>query len=57
MDLPGQQLPAAQARSPLDHVLSLDVDSPAACQRLTGIIATMGKFIFIGGYSQYSKRA
>ncbi|XP_045446853.1 pyruvate kinase-like [Melitaea cinxia] len=43
MDLPGQQLPAAQARSPLDHVLSLDVDSPAACQRLTGIIATMGK--------------
>lgn len=47
MDLPGQQLTAAQARSPLDHVLSLDIGAPAACQRLTGIIATMGKYIII----------
>ncbi|XP_034829789.1 pyruvate kinase-like [Maniola hyperantus] len=43
MDLPGQQLPAAQAHTPLDHVLQLDIKSPAACQRLTGIMAAMGK--------------
>ncbi|XP_026496955.1 pyruvate kinase-like [Vanessa tameamea] len=43
MDLPGQQLPAAHAHTPLDHILNLDIKSPAGCQRLTGIIATMGK--------------
>ncbi|XP_045766171.1 pyruvate kinase-like [Maniola jurtina] len=43
MDLPGQQLAAVHAHTPLDHVLHLDIKSPAACQRLTGIMATMGK--------------
>ncbi|KPI91277.1 Pyruvate kinase [Papilio xuthus] len=43
MELPGQQLSAATAYSPLDHVLNLDIKLPAACQRLTGIIATVGK--------------
>ncbi|XP_013138816.1 PREDICTED: pyruvate kinase-like isoform X2 [Papilio polytes] len=43
MELPGQQLSAATAYSPLDHVLNLDIKLPAACQRLTGIIATIGK--------------
>ncbi|XP_023940771.1 pyruvate kinase-like [Bicyclus anynana] len=43
MDLPGQQLASAQANTPLDHVLNLDIKAPAACQRLTGIMATMGK--------------
>ncbi|CAH0725228.1 unnamed protein product, partial [Brenthis ino] len=43
MDLPGQQLPASYAYTSLDHILNLDVKAPAACQRLTGIIATMGK--------------
>ncbi|CAH2243261.1 pyruvate kinase-like isoform X2 [Pararge aegeria] len=43
MELPGQQLEAAQAHTPLDHVLHLDIKSPAACQRQTAIMATMGK--------------
>ncbi|CAK1599006.1 unnamed protein product [Parnassius mnemosyne] len=43
MELPGQQLPAANAYTPLDHVLNLDIKSPAGCQRLTGIIASIGK--------------
>ncbi|CAG5041507.1 unnamed protein product [Parnassius apollo] len=43
MELPGQQLLAANAYTPLDHVLNLDIKSPAGCQRLTGIIATIGK--------------
>ncbi|XP_052756024.1 uncharacterized protein LOC113515592 [Galleria mellonella] len=43
MELPGQQLPAANAYTPLDHVLNLDIKSPPGCQRLTGIFATMGK--------------
>lgn len=49
MELPGQQLSAATAYSPLDHVLNLDIKLPAACQRLTGIIATIGEYtgIFI----------
>ncbi|XP_059062416.1 pyruvate kinase-like [Achroia grisella] len=43
MELPGQQLPAANAYTPLDHILNLDIQSPPGCQRLTGIFATMGK--------------
>ncbi|CAH0702878.1 unnamed protein product [Spodoptera exigua] len=43
MELPGQQLAAANAATPLDHVLNLDIKAPAACTRLTGIIASMGK--------------
>ncbi|VVD01348.1 unnamed protein product [Leptidea sinapis] len=43
MPLPGQQLPAANAYSPLDHLLNLDIKAPPGCQRLTGIIAAMGK--------------
>ncbi|XP_068631426.1 pyruvate kinase-like [Battus philenor] len=43
MELPGQQLSAATAYTPLDHVLNLDIKLPAGCQRLTGIIATIGK--------------
>ncbi|KAF9407312.1 hypothetical protein HW555_012617 [Spodoptera exigua] len=43
MELPGQQLAAANASTPLDHVLNLDIKAPAACTRLTGIIASMGK--------------
>ncbi|KAM3967339.1 pyruvate kinase [Aphomia sociella] len=43
MELPGQQLPAANAYTPLDHVLNLDIKSPPGCQRLTGIFASMGK--------------
>ncbi|CAH2071020.1 unnamed protein product, partial [Iphiclides podalirius] len=42
-ELPGQQLPAAHAHSPLDHVLNLGIQLPPGCQRLTGIIATIGK--------------
>lgn len=44
MVLPGQQLKAAHAYTPLDHLLNLDIKAPAGCQRLTGIIATVGKF-------------
>ncbi|XP_049870336.1 pyruvate kinase-like [Pectinophora gossypiella] len=43
MELPGQQLASAHAYTPLDHVLSLDIKSPAGCLRMTSIIATMGK--------------
>ncbi|XP_004922942.1 pyruvate kinase isoform X1 [Bombyx mori] len=43
MEIPGQQLSAAQAFTPLDHLLNLDIKAPAGCQRLTGIIANMGK--------------
>ncbi|XP_022130740.2 pyruvate kinase-like [Pieris rapae] len=43
MELPGQQLPASHAYTPLDHVLNLDINASPACQRLTGIIATMGR--------------
>ncbi|XP_022825561.1 pyruvate kinase-like [Spodoptera litura] len=43
MELPGQQLAAANAFTPLDHVLNLDIKAPPACTRLTGIIASMGK--------------
>ncbi|KAL0832950.1 hypothetical protein ABMA28_001085 [Loxostege sticticalis] len=43
MELPGQQLPATNAYTPLDHVLNLDIKAPPGCQRLTAIIATMGK--------------
>lgn len=43
MDLPGQQLQAANAHTPLDHLVNLDINKPPGCQRLTGIIATMGK--------------
>uniref|UniRef100_A0A2A4JE60 Pyruvate kinase n=1 Tax=Heliothis virescens TaxID=7102 RepID=A0A2A4JE60_HELVI len=43
MELPGQQLLATHAFTPLDHVLNLDVKAPPACTRLTGIIASMGK--------------
>ncbi|XP_041970534.1 pyruvate kinase-like [Aricia agestis] len=43
MDLPGQQLAASQASSTLDHILHLDVTAPAPCQRLTAIVASIGK--------------
>ncbi|XP_063360774.1 pyruvate kinase-like [Cydia amplana] len=43
MELPGQQLPSANATTPLDHHLHLDIKAPPGCQRLTGIIASMGK--------------
>ncbi|XP_063824597.1 pyruvate kinase-like isoform X2 [Ostrinia nubilalis] len=43
MELPGQQLPATNAFTPLDHLLNLDIKAPPGCQRLTPIIATMGK--------------
>ncbi|XP_047984458.1 pyruvate kinase-like [Leguminivora glycinivorella] len=43
MELPGQQLLSANATTPLDHQLNLDVKAPPGCQRLTGIIASMGK--------------
>ncbi|CAH0605872.1 unnamed protein product [Chrysodeixis includens] len=43
MELPGQQLQAAHAYTPLDHILNLDIKAPPACQRLTGIAASMGK--------------
>ncbi|XP_047022637.1 pyruvate kinase-like [Helicoverpa zea] len=43
MELPGQQLSAAHAYTPLDHVLNLDIKAPPACTRLTGIVASMGK--------------
>lgn len=43
MDLPGQQLQAAHAHTPLDHLVNLDINKPPGCQRLSGIIATMGK--------------
>lgn len=43
MELPGQQLPATNAYTPLDHVLNLDIKAPPGCQRLTAIIATMGE--------------
>ncbi|KAG7307746.1 hypothetical protein JYU34_006322 [Plutella xylostella] len=42
MELPGQQLEAALADSPLDHLLRLDIAAPPACQRLSGICATIG---------------
>ncbi|CAK1546216.1 unnamed protein product [Leptosia nina] len=42
MELPGQQLSATHAYTPLDHVLNLDIKAPPGCQRLTGIMATMG---------------
>ncbi|XP_063619864.1 pyruvate kinase-like [Cydia splendana] len=43
MELPGQQLTSANATTPLDHHLHLDIKAPPGCQRLTGIIASMGK--------------
>ncbi|XP_073942409.1 pyruvate kinase-like isoform X1 [Choristoneura fumiferana] len=43
MDLPGQQFPSANAMTPLDHILNLDIKAPPGCQRLTGIVAAMGK--------------
>ncbi|XP_045494092.1 pyruvate kinase-like [Colias croceus] len=43
MELPGQQLSAAHAYTPLDHLLHLDIKAPPGCQRLTGIIVTMGR--------------
>lgn len=42
MDRPGQQVPAANASTQLDHILKLDINKAPACQRLTGIIATIG---------------
>lgn len=51
MDLPGQQFPSANAMTPLDHILNLDIKAPPGCQRLTGIIAAMGEFIIV--YIQY----
>ncbi|KAG6441421.1 hypothetical protein O3G_MSEX001802 [Manduca sexta] len=46
MELPGQQLTAANAYTPLDHLLNLDIKAPAGCQRLTGIMASMGRSTF-----------
>ncbi|KAJ8727532.1 hypothetical protein PYW07_001651 [Mythimna separata] len=43
MVLPGQQLLAAHASTPLDHVLNLDMKAPAACTRMTGIIVALGR--------------
>ncbi|KAJ2951984.1 hypothetical protein O0L34_g4247 [Tuta absoluta] len=43
MELPGQQLLAAQAQTPLDHILNLDIKAPPACLRMTCIMASMGK--------------
>ncbi|KAI5646601.1 pyruvate kinase, barrel domain-containing protein [Phthorimaea operculella] len=43
MDLPGQQLHSAQALTPLDHVLNLDIKAPPACLRMTCIMACLGK--------------
>lgn len=42
MELPGQQLPATNAYTALDHLLNLDIKAPPGCQRLTAIIASMG---------------
>lgn len=50
MELPGQQMPAAQAFSPLDHLLNLDIKAPAGCQRLTGIMATIGNLFLVKDY-------
>ncbi|KAL4706468.1 hypothetical protein ACJJTC_003040 [Scirpophaga incertulas] len=43
MELPGQQLSAVNASTPLDHLLNLDIEAPPGCQRLTAIMASMGK--------------
>ncbi|KAJ0178690.1 hypothetical protein K1T71_005465 [Dendrolimus kikuchii] len=43
MELPGQQLSSSHACSPLDHVLNLDIKAAPGVQRLTGIVASMGK--------------
>ncbi|CAB3257829.1 unnamed protein product [Arctia plantaginis] len=46
MDLPGQQIAAAHANSPMAHLLNLDIDADPACQRLSGIMASMGPSTF-----------
>lgn len=46
MDLPGQQFSAANAHTYLDHALNLNLHEPPGCQRLTGILATIGN-IFV----------
>ncbi|KAJ8733337.1 hypothetical protein PYW08_001635 [Mythimna loreyi] len=43
MVLPGQQLLSAHAPTQLDHLLNLDIKAPAACTRMTGITASLGK--------------
>ncbi|RVE43528.1 hypothetical protein evm_011813 [Chilo suppressalis] len=43
MELPGQQLAATNAVTPLDHLLNLDIKAAPGCQRMTCIIASMGK--------------
>ncbi|XP_075971968.1 pyruvate kinase-like [Anticarsia gemmatalis] len=43
MELPGQQLAASHAYTPLDHLLNLDIKAAPGCQRLTGIMASMGR--------------
>ncbi|CAB3239430.1 unnamed protein product [Arctia plantaginis] len=43
MEMPGQQLGASFAKTPLDHLLNLTINTPAPCQRLTGIMAAIGR--------------